>query len=500
VTQPNEQTEEAAPASATEPPALKTGDVCGGYVIDELLASGGMAQVYRAHHEMMRRVVAVKVLSERYRGRPDIRTRTISEARALAEIDHANVVRILHAGEDDKFGPYIVMELLEGKTLRQLMRWGGPMPLLQGLTYGIEIADATDALHRLGIIHRDLKPDNVFVTKEPRILKLLDLGAAKVEKYGNRTTGNFQTIGTAAYMSPEHLDAKKITAASDVYSLGHVIFEMIAGDHAFLVHDAGAPTPENFARWQRFATPERLNKVVPAASERTARALAQALEKDPDRRFPTMKAFADALRAAFRDELAARDAKPEPPAEPDAPKGKFGTELMVPKLSVAEIKARAAAKQAQAAAAGAHGTMRMPVSPTPPHVVTVSREAVGSMPSLAVASSSVLADAGRTFQGTPPPLTVDDSPRAAPKIAAAVLAGLLIAVLAFVAIQFRARSSASEAPRSASPGISAPVKAVPLPPPSPTASAQAAPTATTTSSARAPSAATAPPNPGPASE
>ncbi len=278
MTEVNQPADEAAsaPVSTTEPQALKKGDVCGGYVIDELIAAGGMAQIYRAQHEMMRRVVAVKVLSERYRSRPDIRSRTISEARALAEIDHPNVVRIFHAGEDTTFGPYIVMELLEGKNLRQIMRWGGAMPVLQGLTYGIEIADATDALHRLGIIHRDLKPDNVFVTKEPRILKLLDLGAAKVEKYGNRTTGNFQTIGTAAYMSPEHLDAKKITAASDVYSLGHVIYEMISGEHAFLVHDAGAPTPENFARWQRFATPESINKVVASVGEKTARVLARA--------------------------------------------------------------------------------------------------------------------------------------------------------------------------------------------------------------------------------
>ncbi|MBI4703291.1 MAG: serine/threonine protein kinase, partial [Deltaproteobacteria bacterium] len=208
----------------------------GGYVIERLFARGGMAELYVANHEITRRQVAFKVLNRRYAQEPNIVRRAEQEARALAEIDHPNVVKILDAGTDPEVGLFIAMELLDGKSVREVLARVERLPLPQALTIAIEIAEATHGLHQLGIFHRDIKPDNVFVCRPADgrfCLKLLDLGAAKVPKYGLPTTTVGQTIGTARYMSPEHIQRGEITAASDQYALAHMLYEMLTGWHPF---------------------------------------------------------------------------------------------------------------------------------------------------------------------------------------------------------------------------------------------------------------------------
>lgn len=376
-------TEEAAPpvASSPDPSAafaevvFAPGERCGeDYVVERLIARGGMAQVYKARHALMHRDVAIKVLSPRYARRADVRARMEAEARALAEIDHPNIVKILHAGQSAKVPLYIVMELLDGKDLRQIIDWAGALPIADALAYAIEIADATAALHEIGIFHRDIKPENIFVTRatagRPRGLKLLDLGAAKIPKYGARTTGAWNTIGTGAYMSPEHVAGKTITAASDVYSLALMLYEMIAGRHPFGADHRGVPTHQDFCRWQLYATPEPLTTLAPDASAELSALVERALSKEPTRRPGSMAELAALLRAELRRSVAAStEPTREAPAAAATPPSSSSPHEATGKAPRMEerVLSDAPPSSAHPDSRGRHGTevLRAAVAPAP---------------------------------------------------------------------------------------------------------------------------------------
>jgi len=273
----------------------------GQYLVKGLLGEGGMGEVYLVEHQTLKAELALKVLKPLYRIRDDIVTRFRAESRALWELKHPNFVQVHHAGDDPEIGPYMLMEVLSGKTLAQLLHGMGRVQVERALTIAIEVADTAEAMHTLGIIHRDLKPENIFIARNPsvnvkRLVKLLDLGAAKIAKYGQPATAENRTIGTGRYMSPEHILGRGLSARSDIYALGHIAYEMLAGKHAFGQDHPGQPTHYEYQMWHCNAEPTPLTQAFPDCPEPVWAVIRQAMARAPEHRFESMAAFASALR------------------------------------------------------------------------------------------------------------------------------------------------------------------------------------------------------------
>ena len=215
------------------------GQLIGHYRVLEKIGAGGMGEVFRARDERLGRDVALKLIRPASSDNPDHLRRFEQEARAAAALNHPNIVAIYDVGFEGTT-PYIVAELLEGKTLRQ--RLGeGPIPVRQAAGYALQIAQGLSAAHARNIVHRDLKPENLFLTNDDRI-KILDFGVAKLQPSAEdrRFVENLSTItkhgaviGTVAYMSPEQLRGKTVDHRSDIFSFGAILYELLSGKRAF---------------------------------------------------------------------------------------------------------------------------------------------------------------------------------------------------------------------------------------------------------------------------
>lgn len=301
--------------------AFRPGDRCKGYEIVRLIAQGGMGEVYEAVHEFTRRPVALKCMQLKHADRTDMLDRMRAEARALCELHHPNIVNVYDAGVSETGIIFIAMELLEGKTLRELIRLAPGLPATAALYYGFEVADAIDAAHEMRIFHRDLKPENVFITKGAKV-KVLDLGAAKFHGYGLKTTENMRTMGTTAYMSPEHLQGQPVDGRTDIYALGLILYELIAGRHPFADPDGQFVSPVEMAGRQVFGKIVPLPEVSPDIPIYIWQAIEPAMQKDREERYPTMAEFARALRAArkrYVEEGADDSISSDGPALPQEP-------------------------------------------------------------------------------------------------------------------------------------------------------------------------------------
>lgn len=300
-----QQAEESPPSSDRPPPArvrrlhrCEIGKVYSGFRVESLIAKGGMGEVYRALHLASNREVAFKILGDEYLSRSDVQTRFRMEARALGQVRHWSVVRIYHADDDRELGFYIAMELLSGKTLQQVMDWEGRMPVSKALPLMRRIATATHHLHGHKLIHRDLKPDNIFLERDEAegiIPKLLDLGTATGAGV-QKITGQY-AWATAQYMSPEHARGADVVPASDVYSLGIILYQMLTGRLPYGA-DHPAPTDAHYRNWHMIAEPDPINEVSPGIPSVIANVVHRALSKDLSERFMTAEAFAYALEAA----------------------------------------------------------------------------------------------------------------------------------------------------------------------------------------------------------
>ncbi|HEY3592335.1 MAG TPA: serine/threonine-protein kinase, partial [Polyangiaceae bacterium] len=283
------------------------GDVCDGYRIVSLIAKGGMGDVYEAVHEASGRVIALKCLKMTHLRKDDARARMKMEAIVLSELQHANLVQVYDGGMNERGMVWIAMERLHGQTLRQLLHRARRLPVPEALFYASEIAEGVDAVHELNVIHRDLKPENVFITRGNEV-KVLDLGTGKFAGYALHATDRMKVVGTTAYMSPEQIRGLRIDARADVYALGLMIYEMIAGRHPLA--QKGAPAlsgaPEQIALLQLEAIPQKLSELVADCPSHVVKIVHRAIAKDRDDRPATMTELGRELRVARKRFIAER--------------------------------------------------------------------------------------------------------------------------------------------------------------------------------------------------
>ncbi|HEX7168499.1 MAG TPA: serine/threonine-protein kinase [Acidimicrobiales bacterium] len=259
----------------------------GRYRLGPLLGRGGMAEVYDAVDSRLDRPVAVKVLRPEMAARIDVRRRFEAEARGAARLSHSNVVAIFDTGEDDGL-PWIVMERLPGETLADRM---GKDPLdtaWVGRVAG-DVLGALGAAHAAGLIHRDVKPGNILIGADG-CAKVADFGIAKsLEAVGDEThTG--QLVGTPAYLAPERIDGEPATVRSDLFALGVVLYEALAGEKPFR-----GTTPVSIAYAVRHTDPKPLAEVRPDLPAHLVGAVERAMARDPEQRFASAADMARAL-------------------------------------------------------------------------------------------------------------------------------------------------------------------------------------------------------------
>jgi serine/threonine-protein kinase len=262
------------------------------YELEELVGSGGMSRVFRAHDRLLDRQVALKILHEQYLSDEEYVERFRREARAAAQLGHPNIVTVIDRGRANGC-EYIVFEYVEGENLKQLVERTGALPVRRALELGIQIGRALEFAHANGLVHRDVKPQNVLLGNGRA--KVTDFGIARtVDVHGLTQTGT--VLGTSDYIAPEQAQGLGASEQSDVYSLGVVLYELLTGTPPFI---------------------ERRPDLPP----RVAAAIERALEKDPARRFPSMADFVAELRACVdgpqdadgRDATAVIPSRDQPP-------------------------------------------------------------------------------------------------------------------------------------------------------------------------------------------
>src|SRR5215216_733331 len=223
-----------------DPDTLIGTTLAGKYRIDERLNEGGMGTVYRGTHVLMEKTVAIKVLRPALAADEKIVARFSREARAASRISHPNALSVTDFGEDENGNVFLVMEFLSGKTLKQVIRDSGPLPLTRVVDITRQVGEALNAAHAQGVVHSDLKSDNIMLldTMTSDYAKVLDFGIAKINEPDGSIdpglTAPNLVIGTPQYMSPEQCSQDSdIDARSDIYSFGVIIYEMLAGHVPF---------------------------------------------------------------------------------------------------------------------------------------------------------------------------------------------------------------------------------------------------------------------------
>jgi eukaryotic-like serine/threonine-protein kinase len=205
--------------------------ISGRYELEELVGSGGMSAVYRAHDRLLERTVALKILHQRYGEDAEYLERFRREARAVAQLAHPNIVTVIDRGEDEE-RQFIVFEYIEGDDLKQLVERTGPLPVDDVVRLGLDVARALAFAHERGIVHRDVKPQNVLLNGEGHA-KVTDFGIARSLDVERGVTQTGTVLGTSSYIAPEQASGQPVDERSDVYSLGVVLFELLAGDVPF---------------------------------------------------------------------------------------------------------------------------------------------------------------------------------------------------------------------------------------------------------------------------
>lgn len=272
-----------------------SGEVIDGrYQLTRIVASGGMATIYAALDLRLDRQVAVKVMHPHLAQDEQFVSRFIREAKAAASLSHPNIVAVLDQGWNQGGTPcvFIVMELIEGATLRDYLHEQGALPVERALQLITPVASALAAAHRLGIVHRDIKPENILVSKEGRI-KIADFGLARGALLGSTMTAESSVIlGSVSYLSPEQVQRGVSDARSDVYSLGIVLFELLTGQKPYQGEDPVQIAIRHVN--DRVPAPSTLN---PNISPEVDELVLKATNIDPDKRPKDAGELHELLRA-----------------------------------------------------------------------------------------------------------------------------------------------------------------------------------------------------------
>src|SRR3984893_15650934 len=276
--------------------SLTPGTKIGHYEILSTLGAGSMGEVYRARHPRLERDVAIKVLPQFVSSDPQRLRRFEVEAKAAAALNHPNILAVYQMGTYEGV-PYLVSELLEGKTLTETIR-RGPLPLRKVIDYGVQIAHGLAAAHDKGITHRDLKPDNLFVTREGRV-KILDFGLAKVAQLKETPNALAPTVtmpgvamGTMGYMSPDQLRGLATDQRTDIFAFGAILYEMVMGKRSFF-----KPTEADTISAILNEEPPSISQFLPDTPAALERLIRRCLEKNPEQRFHSASDLAFALEA-----------------------------------------------------------------------------------------------------------------------------------------------------------------------------------------------------------
>ncbi|MGZ3429449.1 MAG: serine/threonine-protein kinase, partial [Polyangia bacterium] len=277
---------------------IGVGATVGNYQVLQKIGAGAMGNVFLAHHPVIGKRVALKVIHPELATNEEMLSRFFNEARAVTQIGHENIVDVQDFGQTPDGDSFIVMELLEGASLGDRLKQEGTLSVPRATHITLQLADGLAAAHARGIIHRDLKPDNIFLIQrggDPDFVKILDFGLAKLSGPSQAMSHQTKTgslLGTPHYMAPEQAEnVKKVDNRADVYSLGCILFQMLTGRVPFpgegfgevLVRHVREPPP----------LPSRLNPAVPPALEKI---VLHALAKKPEFRFASMDEFRSALR------------------------------------------------------------------------------------------------------------------------------------------------------------------------------------------------------------
>ncbi|HEY0705655.1 MAG TPA: serine/threonine-protein kinase [Polyangia bacterium] len=264
------------------------------YRVIKEVGQGGMAVVYKAHDESLKREVAVKLLHAHLVAEPESKSRLQREAQAVAKLHHDNIVQIFDYSGTDAPACFIVTEFIDGLTLKQFIGNRKPPPPEIAALIAIEISSALAHAHSLGIIHRDVKPDNVMVRNDG-MLKLMDFGVAQIMDL-ERMTVTGQLLGSPAYMAPELLEGRPLDVRTDIFSVGILLYQMATGALPF----SGRNPHEVLKRIAegKFADPRTLNRLI---ADRLAKIIARALARRPEDRYATVDAMIAELTAFVND-------------------------------------------------------------------------------------------------------------------------------------------------------------------------------------------------------
>lgn len=288
-------------------PQPPTGDgrlIAGRFRLVEPLGRGGMGRVYRARDELLGRPVAVKLIYDDAIVDSDLRHACALEARAAARLSHPGIVRILDSGFDDGH-LYVVMSLAEGRTLAETLRAAGPLPPVRALEIAMQVAGALEAAHQEGIVHCDVKPSNLIVRPDGMV-QLVDFGIAKIA--ASTTSLDSSTLqGSAEYVAPEQVEGASVDGRTDLYALGVVLYEMLAGRTPF-----GGGTIASVLARRLVNDPPSIRDAVPDLPIAVDRLVRRMLARAPADRFQTAGDLHAALAAARQATLAA--SLPPPPA------------------------------------------------------------------------------------------------------------------------------------------------------------------------------------------
>ncbi|HEU5065453.1 MAG TPA: protein kinase [Gaiellaceae bacterium] len=262
--------------------------IAGRYELEQLVGSGGMSNVFRAHDRLLERTVALKILHEQYTRDDDYVERFRREARAVAKLAHPNIVTVIDRGEQDG-RQFIVFEYVDGPNLKDLTR-DGPLEVHEAIGLTLQVAHALSFAHERGLVHRDVKPQNVLLNEDGQA-KVTDFGIARsLDMQGVTQTGT--VLGTSDYIAPEQARGQRVDPKTDIYSLGAVLYELLVGDVPF--------SGDNFVA----VAMRHLNEPVPSVLEhrpdcppRLDFAIQRAMAKDPDDRFASMDDFVAELEA-----------------------------------------------------------------------------------------------------------------------------------------------------------------------------------------------------------